>query len=176
LRMENGESGVPEKSPDFLGCRGRMENGEFEVLDDNELLEKLREIEPLIEEVKQYFTDTKNPICVIKYKKEKKAREIFEKIKKLKKHLKIVIFINTPETNNPYMLIWRVTNNIDALRDVWIEEIIGVDATNKCKNIDDFNREWPPDVETTKEVIEKLKKLGLIKGISEEELENYQVI
>jgi len=154
----------------------RMENGEFEVLDDNKLLEKLKYIEPLIEEVKQYFTDTKNPICVIKYKKEKKAREIFEKIKKLKKHLKIVVFINTPEINNPYMLIWRVTNNIDALRDVWLEEIVGIDGTNKDKNIDGFNREWPPDVETTKEVIEKLKKLGLIKGISEEELKKYQVI
>jgi len=153
----------------------KMEN-DFELLSDEELFKKLKEIESLIEEVKQYFTDTKNPVCVIKYKKEKKAPEIFEKIKKLKKHLKIVIFINTPETNNPYMLVWRVTNNIDALRDVWLEEIVGIDGTNKDKNIDDFNREWPPDVETSKEVIEKLKNLGLIKGISEEELRKYQVI
>jgi len=27
--MENGENGVSEKSLDFLGCRGRIENGEL---------------------------------------------------------------------------------------------------------------------------------------------------
>ena len=111
----------------------------------------------------------------IKFKKEKRAREIFDKLKVLKKHLRIVVFINTPETFNPYMLIWRVTNNIDALRDVWIEEIIGIDGTNKNK-IDGFTREWPPDVDTTPEVIKKLKKLNLIEDISDEELKKYQII
>ncbi len=149
---------------------------DIEILDDKGLFDKMKELDESIEEVKQYMIHTKNPICVIKYKKTKKAREIFDKLKALKKHIRIVVFINTPETFNPYMLIWRVTNNIDALRDVWIEEIIGVDGTNKDKNIDDFDREWPPDVDSTKEVIEKLKNLGLIEGISEEELKRYQVI
>ncbi len=151
----------------------RVENREW--LKDKELLEKLKKVEPLIENVKQYMTDTKNPICVIKFKKEKSAKEIFEKIKKLKENLRIVVFINTDEIDNPYMLVWRVTNNIDALRDVWIDEIIGIDGSNK-NHLDGFTREWPPDVNTTYEVIEKLKKLGLIEGISEEELKKYQVI
>jgi 4-hydroxy-3-polyprenylbenzoate decarboxylase len=73
------------------------------------------------------------------------------------------------------MLIWRVTNNIDALRDVWIEEIIGIDGTNKSE-IDGFTREWPPDVDTTPDVIKKLKKLNLIEDISDEELKKYQII
>ncbi len=150
-------------------------NEELQILDDEELLKKLQETEPLIENVKQYMTDTKNPICVIKFKKEKSAKEIFENIKKFKENLRIVVFINTDEIDNPYMLIWRVTNNIDALRDVWIEEIIGIDGSNKNAN-DGFDREWPPDVDTTYEVIEKLNKLGLIEGISEEELKKYQVI
>jgi len=122
------------------------------------------------------MTDTKNPVCVVRFDKTKPAREIFDKLKGLKKHLRIVVFINTPETFNPYMLIWRVTNNIDALRDIWIEDIIGMDGTNKDKKIDGFNREWPPDVDTAKEVVDKLKSLGLIEGISEEELKKYQVI
>jgi len=147
----------------------------IEILEDKKLLEKLKEIEPLIEDVRQYFTDTKNPISVVKFKKEKSAKEIFEKIKKLKNHLKIVIFIDTDEVDNPYMLVWRVTNNIDALRDVWIDEVIGIDGSNKNK-LDGFNREWPPDVDTTKEVIQKLKNLGLIEGISKEELKKYQII
>ncbi len=149
---------------------------DIKILEDKKLFERIKELDESVEEVKQYMTHTKNPICVIKYKKTKRAREIFDKLKALKKHLRIVVFINTPETFNPYMLIWRVTNNIDALRDIWIEEIIGIDGTNKDKNIDEFDREWPPDVDTTKEVIEKLKNLGLIEGISEEELRKYQVI
>nr|WP_051433549.1 hypothetical protein [Lebetimonas sp. JS032] len=140
-----------------------MENGKLNILSDEELLEKLKEIEPLIEEVKQYFTDTKNPICVIKFKKEK-----------IKNNLRIVVFTDTNEIDNPYMLVWRVTNNIDALRDVWIDEIIGIDVTNKNK-LDGFKREWPPDVDVDQKVIEKLQKLGLIEGISEEELRKYQI-
>ncbi|WP_024790234.1 menaquinone biosynthesis decarboxylase [Lebetimonas sp. JH292] len=153
----------------------KVKNEKLNILSDEELLKKLKEIEPLIEGVKQYFTDTKNPICVIKYKKEKKARDIFENIKALKNNIRIVVFINTNETNNPYMLVWRVTNNIDALRDVWIDEIIGIDGTNKNK-LDGFKREWPPDVDVEQKVIEKLQKLGLIEGISEEELRKYQII
>ena len=153
----------------------KEESGDGIILENNELLEKLKNVEPLIEDVKQYFTDTKNPICVIKFKKEKSAKEIFEKIKQFKKHLRIIVFINTDEIDNPYMLVWRVTNNIDALRDVWIDEIVGIDGSNK-NELDGFDREWPPDVDTTKEVIEKLKNLGLIEEISEEEMRKYQII
>jgi len=153
----------------------KVKSEKLKIISNEELLEKLKEVEPLIEDVRQYFTDTKNPVCVIKFKKEKKAKEIFEKIKQFKEHLKIIVFINTDEIDNPYMLVWRVTNNIDALRDVWIDEIVGIDGSNK-NEIDGFNREWPLDVDTTKEVIEKLKNLGLIEGISEEELRKYQII
>jgi len=153
-----------------------MDNEKCVVLSDEELFEKIKALDESVEEIKQYMTDTKNPVCVVRFNKTKPAREIFDKLKNLKKHLKIVVFINTPETFNPYMLVWRVTNNIDALRDVWIEDIIGIDGTNKDKNIDNFDREWPPDVDTTPEVVEKLKELGLIEEISEEELKKYQVI
>jgi 4-hydroxy-3-polyprenylbenzoate decarboxylase len=147
----------------------------LQLLNDEELREKLKKIEPLIEDVRQYFTDTKNPICVIKFKKQNCAKNIFEKIKQFKENLRIIVFINTDEINNPYMLVWRVTNNIDVLRDVWIDDIIGIDGSNK-NALDSFTREWPPDVDVDKNIIEKLKKLGLIEGISEEELRKYQII
>ncbi len=153
----------------------KVKSEKLEVLNDEELFEKIKAVDDNVEEVKQYMVDTKNPICVIKFKKEKPARVLFDKLKELKEHLRIVVFINTPETFNPYMLVWRVTNNIDALRDVWIEEITGIDGTNKSE-IDGFSREWPPDVDTTPLVLKKLKKLGLIKGISEEQLKKYQII
>ncbi|MEO1924256.1 MAG: menaquinone biosynthesis decarboxylase, partial [Nautiliaceae bacterium] len=175
---ELDHSSIEELVGGKLGIDATKEAKEtdIEILEDKELFERIKELDESVEEVKQYMTYTKNPVCVIKYNKTKKARKIFDKLKALKKHLKIVVFINTPETFNPYMLVWRVTNNIDALRDVWIEEIIGIDGTNKDKNIDGFDREWPPDVDTTKEIIAKLKKLGLIEEISEEELKKYQII
>jgi len=62
---------------------------------------------------------------------------------------------------NPYMLIWRVTNNIDAQRDVFTSGLmVGVDGTNKT-TLDGFTREWPDDVDCTPSVVEDLKKKGL---------------
>ena len=59
------------------------------------------------------------------------------------------------------MLIWRVANNIDATRDIFISEsMVAIDGTNKNK-LDGFNREWPGDVECTQSVIESLKKRNL---------------
>ncbi len=78
------------------------------------------------------------------------------------------------DLNNPYMLIWRVVNNIDAEKDVWIEEIIGIDATKKTKD-DGFMREWPEDVVCDKNVIYDLKKRGLI-DLSEKEIKKFQLL
>jgi len=159
---------------DATGGKRNEENG-CKVLSDEELFEKIKALDESVVEIKQYMKDTKNPVCVVRFNKTKPAREIFEKLKELKEHLRILVFINTPETFNSYMLVWRVTNNIDAIRDVWIDEIIGIDGTNKSE-IDGFNREWPPDVDTTPEVIEKLKNMCLIDGVSEDELKKYQVV
>lgn len=59
------------------------------------------------------------------------------------------------------MLVWRVTNNIDAQRDIYIHELmIGIDGTNKNK-LDDYTREWPDDVTCTKSVIDSLKERNI---------------
>jgi len=150
-----------------------VETRKVEILEDDELFKRLNELDSDILQIKQYFTDTKNPICIIKFKKTKSAKEIFDKIKVLKDNLKIVIFIDTDEVENPYMLVWRVTNNIDVLRDLWIDEIIGLDGSNK-NEIDGFTREWPPEVECNQEVIDKLIKLNLV-DLSLDELKKYQI-
>jgi len=175
---ELDHSGIEELVGGKLGIDATKEVDKVqkEILEDEVLFEKLKNLEDCVMDVKQYMTHTKNPVCVVKFKKRKPAKELFEKFKLLRKHLRIVVFINTDEIRNPYMLVWRVTNNIDALRDVWIEgDLVGIDGSNKSK-IDGFDREWPLDVDTDKEVIEKLKSLGLIEGIEEEELKKYQVI
>ena len=56
------------------------------------------------------------------------------------------------------MIIWRVTNNIDAQRDVFVSGLmVGVDGTNK-NQLDGFSREWPDDVDCTLDVVKSLKE------------------
>ncbi|SNZ03277.1 4-hydroxy-3-polyprenylbenzoate decarboxylase [Persephonella hydrogeniphila] len=146
------------------------------TISDTQLFEKIKDVDKDIVELKQYMTHTSNPVTVIKLRKTKPAKEVFEKLKKFKEFLKIVIFVdeNSNDLNNPYMLVWRVTNNIDALKDIWIEDIWGVDATAKSE-IDGYHREWPEDVFCTKSVIEKLKKEGII-DVDTSFLKKYQII
>jgi len=62
------------------------------------------------------------------------------------------------DIRNPYMLIWRVANNIDAQRDVFISGLtVGIDGTNK-NELDGYTREWPGDVECTLDIVKKLKQ------------------
>jgi 4-hydroxy-3-polyprenylbenzoate decarboxylase len=158
-----------------VDCTAEVVKNNIKIIEDTKLLETMKILDSDILDLKQYFTNTQNPICVIKYQKTKPAKEVFEKIKSLKEHLSIIVFVDEKQNdvNNPYMLIWRVTNNIEASRDIFIDDIIGIDGTNKSK-IDGFNRDWPDDVNCSKIVIEDLRKRGLIK-ISDEEIEYFQI-
>ena len=158
-----------------IDCTADEVEKNVKIIEDAKLLETIKILDSSVVDLKQYYTNTANPICVIQYNKTKPAKEIFDKIKSLKEHLRIVVFVDTNQNdvNNPYMLIWRVTNNIDASRDIFIDEIVGIDGTNKGK-IDGFTREWPDDVNCDKETIESLRKKGLIE-ISDEEIEFYQI-
>ena len=135
----------------------------IELLKDEELLEMIQNIDENVKALKQYKKETKNPIVVITYDKKRSVKEFFKDIKELNKYLKILVVVDEKNNDleNPYMLIWRVVNNIDAKRDIVLEPFIMVDATNK-NELDGFKREWPDDVLCDKEVIEDLQKRGLI--------------
>jgi len=158
-----------------IDATGEVVEKRVEILSDEELFKKIKNLDDIIIAIKQYFTNTANPITIIQYQKTKSAKEIFSKLKFLEKYLSIVVFVDEKQNdvNNPYMLVWRVTNNIDSNRDIFIDEIIGIDGTNKSE-IDGFKREWPDDVNCTKEVIEDLRKRKLIE-ISDEEINFFQI-
>ncbi len=140
-----------------------VEEGVAELLTDEALLVKIQEIQPRVKELKQYFTHTKTPVCVITVDKEKSQQEFMSKLEVLQAHIKLLIIVDTfnNDINDPYMLIWRVVNNIDAGRDVLLKPFIIVDATNKSE-VDGFEREWPGDTFCTKEVLDMLQEKGLI--------------
>ena len=134
-----------------------------EVISDAELLSKFKKINLDILDIYQYFTDSKNPICMVKIDKKSNLKPLFNSLLELKRHFKIVIFVDSDaRLNNPYMMTWRITNSIDAQRDIHIDgEQIFIDATRK--NIDDgYTKEWPKETNCNKNIVNNLIKRGLI--------------
>lgn len=133
------------------------------LLGDDELLEKVKELLPEVNGLVQYMRRTKNPITVISISKRRSVKECFNALYELAPNLRIVVFVDEEKNDieNPYMLIWRVANNIDALRDLFVFGLmVGLDGTNK-NQFDGYTREWPGDVECSAHVVQKLKSLGL---------------
>jgi len=160
-----------------LDCTGEEINDSgIKVLNDAELLNKIKDISSEVVNLKQYFKYTKNPITVISVNKTRSQKYLFDELKPLFEHLKIVIFIDDlkNDVTNPYMLIWRVCNNIDSNRDIYLDNnTLGVDATNK-NSYDNFKRRWPDDVDCTKSVIEDLRNRGIL-DCSDELIDKFQI-
>jgi 4-hydroxy-3-polyprenylbenzoate decarboxylase len=140
-----------------------IESLDIELLSDEELLAKVQEIASNVVGLRQYFTDTKNPICVISVKKKKSQLKTIKKLRVLSSFIKVLVIVDNAnnDLDNPYMLLWRVVNNIDATRDVKLKEFIAIDGTNKSE-VDGFDREWPKDTHCSKEVLDSLQQRGLI--------------
>jgi len=134
-----------------------------QLLGDAELLSKVKALIPDVVGLHQFMQRTSNPITVISVNKTKNVKEYFDDLLELSIHMRIVVFVdaNKNDIYNSYMLIWRVTNNMDALRDVYTSGLmVGIDGTNK-NALDNFTREWPDDVDCTQSVVQKLRDKGL---------------
>ncbi len=111
--------------------------------------------------------DRKIPILIIAIKKRQKIEGFSEKfIKKFDElPFKIIIFVdNWVNIRDLYLVAWIAGNNIAPKRDTFVVKdskgngILIVDATEKTKEIDDFEREWPPITVMNDEIIKKIDK------------------
>ncbi|WP_038815461.1 menaquinone biosynthesis decarboxylase [Campylobacter jejuni] len=129
---------------------------ELEILEDEKLLELFKTKVELLN-LKQFYKESKSPIVCILLDKKEKIEQSFGKLLEFKKHFRILVFLDTEnKLENPYMLVWRVVNNIDAKRDIFIkEERLGVDASAKGE-AEGYLRAWPKQTDCTKSVIEDL--------------------
>ncbi len=159
-----------------IDATGAAQEFTCKLLGDKELLEKARALDVRIVALKQYMTHTANPITVMQFSKDAPAKELYDALAPLAEHLRIVVFVDEQRNSveNPYMLIWRTVNNIDAMRDIWREHALGIDATNKSA-IDGFEREWPGDVVCDSDVIASLNTRGIIDADAAF-LEKFQII
>ena len=161
-----------------LDCTGNeVQSQGIELLSDEVLLAKMQSITSEVKALKQYFTHTKNPVTVIAVDKKRSQKYVIEALKPLFEHIKVLVIVddaNQNDVNNPYMLIWRVVNNIDSNRDLYIDgHTITLDGTNK-NEMDNFLRRWPDDVDCTKEVLQSLRDRKII-DVSDELIKQYQL-
>ena len=147
-----------------------------ELLGDDELLLRVKKAIPDAVNLHQFMRRTNNPITVISVNKTKNVKQYFDALSELNAHMRVVVFVDAAKNDvfNAYMLVWRVTNNMDAIRDVFVSGLmVGVDGTNK--NIfDGFNRRWPDDVDCTLSVVESLRSKG-VWDLSENLYEKFQL-
>ncbi|HEE9100330.1 TPA: menaquinone biosynthesis decarboxylase [Campylobacter jejuni] len=129
---------------------------ELEILEDEKLLELFKTKVELLN-LKQFYKESKSPIVSILLDKKEKIEQSFDKLLEFKKHFRILVFLDAEnKLENSYMLVWRVVNNIDAKRDIFIkEERLGVDASAKGE-AEGYLRAWPKQTDCTKSVIEDL--------------------
>lgn len=152
----------------------------FAVLSDEALKQKITQILPSFVALKQYFAHTINPICIIGINKQDNVFKALDlsAFEALNNHLSIVIVVDSAKNalDNPYMLTWRIVNNIDAKRDVLVHnDMVFIDATDKgiC---DGYPREWPKDTNCNAKVIAHLQHLGLLDDIDETFLERFGIL
>ncbi|HDZ4935068.1 TPA: menaquinone biosynthesis decarboxylase [Campylobacter jejuni] len=129
---------------------------ELEILEDEKLLELFKTKVELLN-LKQFYKESKSPIVCILLDKKEKIEQSFNKLLEFKKYFRILVFLDAEnKLENSYMLVWRVVNNIDAKRDIFIkEERLGVDASAKGE-AEGYLRAWPKQTDCTKSVIEDL--------------------
>ena len=140
----------------------KLNSSKIDIEDKNLLSLMQKEIKNIIN-IKLYFKNTANPIVIIEIDKKVNLKTLFEKIDIFSKYAGVFILVDTAinDINNLYMLVWRIANNIDANRDIYINKSIVVDASNK-NSLDNFNRRWPNDVNCDKKVLDELTKRDII--------------
>lgn len=142
--------------------RGESPKMDLEILSDDEILSQIVQKYDEVVNIRQYFTDTNNPITLIAIDKKTRVLEHIGDFKP--QHSRIIFVLDNDENDldNLYMCLWRIVNNIDAKRDILVKNNIAlIDATNKGK-LESHTREWPKEVNCSKEVLEKLIHQGVI--------------
>lgn len=133
-----------------------------QILSDDLLLAKIAQNYSEAVVLRQYFTHTKNPLILLGV--EKKSR-VLEHINAFDcAYCRIVFVVDSCDNDleNHYMCLWRITNNIDAKRDIIVQNNVAlIDATRKGA-LENFTREWPKDVDCNVEVLARLVDLELI--------------
>ena len=79
----------------------------FSLLSDDKLLAKFQSVAPNVKELRRFKKQSKTPICVIKFEKDRPVKELFSKLLEFKEFFKLVVVVDMQNyLENPYMLRW----------------------------------------------------------------------
>jgi len=156
-----------------------VELPELERCEDETLLKKFQSVGIVATGLKHYFENTQNPITVLGVEKSGKSiTNLLPNLEIVRNYCRIVILVDEKKNSldNPYMLLWRVVNNIDAQRDIYInQDFYVIDATDKIPYIDNLQREWPDDVVCDRGVLSSLIERGIV-DIDKKLIEKFQIL
>ncbi|WP_104740617.1 menaquinone biosynthesis decarboxylase [Helicobacter bizzozeronii] len=147
------------------------------ILKDSVLLAKIQLHMPEAQILKQYGTHTKNPLAVVGVQKRRAILPIAKACSFLSPFVSVLVFVDASKNdlNNPYMLLWRVVNNIDAKRDVCVHEgLLLIDGTDK-NALDNHPKEWPQETDCSLSVLEKLCDQKLIPPLDDPLYKHYHI-
>ncbi|PCJ17187.1 MAG: menaquinone biosynthesis decarboxylase [Candidatus Cloacimonadota bacterium] len=107
-----------------------------------------------------YGLDSNNPVVILRVHKKTNpnigkilSETIFSKLNLMYFKIFVIVDEKNPDLSDGHKIMWRIFNNIDANRDLYLhQDRMLIDATYKTKE-EGFNREWPDDLEMTKEII-----------------------
>ncbi|MCO4781070.1 MAG: menaquinone biosynthesis decarboxylase [Candidatus Cloacimonetes bacterium] len=110
-----------------------------------------------------YGMQSNNPVMILRVHKRTNpnigsilSKSIFSKANLSFFKIFIVVDEKNPDLSDGHRIMWRIFNNIDANRDLFLnEDRMLIDATYKTKE-EGFNREWPDDLEMSEEVIKNV--------------------
>lgn len=150
-----------------LDSSGEKLESKFSLLSDEELFTKIKDILNSAIKVKQYIVDSSTPSCAIcAVEKNENLIKLCEKNKEkfinISENLRLLILVDHAKNDltNPYMLTWRIANNIDAKRDVLIlDEVVIIDASDK-NELDSYKRVWPKETDISPKTLKALESKG----------------
>ncbi len=146
-----------------------------QVLEDGVLCQKFQQKIPEVARVVQYCLQSAMPVALIGVQKDQPLD--MRAFGEFGAFFGVGILLDECKNDlyNPYMILWRVVNNIDAKRDVCVlKDCVIIDATDKGQ-ADGYFRTWPKEVDCSLEVLIKLRDKGLLKGIDSEFLKRYHI-
>ena len=117
-------------------------------------------IDKKITGVRTTFEECRNRVIMLTVKKDKKTNSSYF-IKKIKNSSVtgegiIVLYDHDINITDNSVLLWKIFNNVDPLRDIVLEKsCLIIDATKKGIG-DGHTREWPDDIEMSQNAVKKV--------------------
>ena len=149
---------------------GESPRGErvFHCSQSEEILSYLKMLDPSFATCRIVGPTARNPLVLIGLRKgNKSSRYLISKLEGANELMRqgVLLLFDDIDLSNDSLVLWKAFNNVAPLRDVSLDKDgLIIDATKKG-TVDGFVREWPDEIEMSRDIKEKVRirweELGL---------------